>query len=261
MAEQSSGIVYLVGAGPGDPELLTIKAARLLGEADAVVYDALVSPEILSHVTDKAERRYVGKREGRHSVPQDEINEILVELGKKHTITVRLKGGDPYLFGRGAEEECYIREHGVRVEVVPGITSAIAVPAAAGIPLTHRDHASAVVIATGHRRIDASRAGMNWEGLGALGATVSVLMGVKNLDEIVSGLLAGGMAPDTPAALIQWGTTPRQREVVATLESLVAAVREAGLGAPSVLIVGSVIDHRCEKLHLVDGVSTLDRDQ
>jgi uroporphyrin-III C-methyltransferase len=246
MAETTPGKVYLVGAGPGDPELLTLKAARLLQEAEAVVYDALVSPEILAHVGEGAERRFVGKREGRHPVPQEEINEILVELGRSHRVTVRLKGGDPYLFGRGAEEECYLREHGIVVEVVPGITSALAVPAAAGIPLTHRDFASAVVIATGHRRIDMARHALDWRSLGALGATVSVLMGVSNLDEILGGLMEGGMAATTPAALIQWGTTPRQREVVATLGTLIDAAKDAGIGAPSVLVVGEVVTHRCK---------------
>ena len=238
------GTVYLVGAGPGDPELLTLKGARLLSEADAVVYDALVSSEIMERVSHDAARHFVGKREGKHFVPQDQTNELLYTLARHHSKVVRLKGGDPYLFGRGAEEEAYLAERGVCVEVVPGITSALAVPAYAGIPLTHRDYASAVVIATGHLRKECKEDCLDWEQLGALPATISVLMGVKNLSEIVSGLLRGGRAPQTPAAIVQWGTTERQRELVATLETIVDEVAKEGLGAPSVLIVGDVIRHR-----------------
>lgn len=235
------GKVYLVGAGPGDPELLTLKGARLLTEANALVYDALVSPEILDRVPDTAEKHFVGKREGRHFVPQDETNALLRRLAGKHAVVVRLKGGDPYLFGRGAEEEAYLTGCSVEVEVVPGITSALAVPACAGIPLTHRDHASAVVIATGHRRTDATAAPFEWEQLGATNATLSVLMGVKNLDRIVEGLIAGGRAPSTPTALVQWGTTSRQRELVATLDTIVERARVEGFGAPAVVVVGDVV--------------------
>ncbi len=238
------GKVYLVGAGPGDPELLTIKAARLLRAADAVVYDALVSNEILDHVREGATSIYVGKREGRHSLPQEEINALLYKLIQQHDLVVRLKGGDPYLFGRGAEEEASLRQRGVDVEVVPGVTSALAVPAAAGIPLTHRDHASAVLIATGHRRSGSACREGEWRCFGELDATLSIVMGVKNLSAIIAGLIEGGRSPSTPAAMIQWGTTPRQREVFATLETLAERVQSAGLGAPSVLVVGSVVGHR-----------------
>jgi uroporphyrin-III C-methyltransferase len=240
---KGKGTVYLVGAGPGDPELLTLKGARLLSEADAVVYDALVSESILERSGPDAEMCFVGKRGGQHFVPQDEINDLLVELARRHSKVVRLKGGDPYLFGRGAEEEHHLRARGVSVEVVPGVTSAIAAPAAAGIPLTHRDHASAVVIATGHRRADEGDfARDHWSKIGRVDATVSVLMGVKNLEEIVAGLMAGGRDPETPAALIQWGTTERQRELVATLGTIAERQRQEGFGPPSVLVVGSVVD-------------------
>ena len=243
------GTVYLVGAGPGDPELLTLKGARLLSTAGAVVYDALVSEGILALISPSAERCFVGKRGGRHFVPQEETNDLLVNLAGRHGSVVRLKGGDPYLFGRGAEEEAYLRSKGIHVEVVPGVTSAIAVPGAAGIPLTHRDHASAVVIATGHRRADgADRLNpLDWEQIGGLDATVSVLMGVKNLEEIVAGLQAGGRSPETPAALVQWGTTPKQRELVATLATIVDRAREEGFGPPSVLVIGTVVDLRVRR--------------
>lgn len=246
-APRRLGKVFLVGAGPGDPELLTLKAARLLSEADAVVHDALVSDEILDHAPAGAEIHDVGKREGRHIVPQREISALLAELAGRRRCVVRLKGGDPYLFGRGAEEESFLLQRGIPVEVVPGVTSAVAVPAVTGIPLTHRDHASAVVIATGHRRGDTVCGGLDWCALGGLDATVSVLMGVRNLDQITEGLIAGGRSPSTPAALIQWGTTPRQREVVATLATLVERAKEAGLSAPAVLVVGDVVRHRTER--------------
>lgn len=242
------GTVYLVGSGPGDPELLTLKGARLLSEAGAVVYDALVSEGVLEQISPEAERCFVGKRGGRHFVTQDETNDLLVELSARHESVVRLKGGDPYLFGRGAEEEDYLRARGVPVIVVPGVTSAIAAPAAAGIPLTHRDHASAVVIATGHRRADHDTFDRrHWEKIGNVDATVSVLMGVKNLEEIVEGLQAGGRSPDTPAALVQWGTTERQRELVATLGTIVELQKREAFGPPSVLVVGSVVDVRARR--------------
>ena len=245
MVEQGNkkGTVALVGAGPGDPELMTLKGVRLLQVADAVVYDALISPEILAHVAPAAERHFVGKRGGSHYVPQEETNELLLELASRWDLVVRLKGGDPYLFGRGAEEEAFLRSHGVGVQVVPGVTSAVAVPAAVGIPLTHRDCASAVVIATGHHRGDNCCDPLDWAQIGALGATVSVLMGVRRLPEIVGGLMAGGRSAETPAALIQWGTTERQREVFATLGTIAEEARQAGLGAPSVLVVGDVVHH------------------
>ena len=221
--------------------MLTLKAARLLGLADAVVFDALVAPAILELARPGAELRYVGKRGGRHDAEQEEINELLAGLARRLRVVVRLKGGDPYLFGRGAEEQEHLAAAGVPVEVVPGVTSAVAVPAYAGIPLTHRDHAPMAVIATGHRRGDGDERPVDWARVGALGATVSVLMGVRRLEEICGGLMAGGRSPETPAALIEWGTTPRQRVLVATLASVAERASAEGLEPPSVLVVGEVV--------------------
>jgi uroporphyrin-III C-methyltransferase/precorrin-2 dehydrogenase/sirohydrochlorin ferrochelatase len=239
------GTVYLVGAGPGDPGLLTVRGAQLLARADAVVHDSLVPAEILALVPERAERHFVGKRGGaRHqpeNVPQRETNELLVALAASHSVVVRLKGGDPFLFGRGAEEAEYLRARGVPVEVVPGVSSALAVPAAAGIPVTHRDHASAVVIASGHRRADRAGPAQDWARIGGLDATVVVLMGVGTLGEIAAGLIAGGRHPDTPAALVEWGTTSRQRELFATIATIAEKAREEDFAAPSVLVVGHVV--------------------
>jgi len=239
--QSNPGTVYLVGAGPGDPDLLTVKAARLLGEAKAVVYDALVSPRILDLVDPEAELHFVGKRKGKHFAEQEDINEVLVELAGRHEVVVRIKGGDPYLFGRGAEEQEHLVDAGVPAEVVPGVTSAIAVPAYAGIPLTHRDFAAMATIATGHRKKGAEDRPVDWELIGKTDATISVLMGVKRLDEVTSGLMAGGRPPETGAALIEWGTTPRQRVLTATLATLADSAAEAGFEPPSVLVVGDVV--------------------
>jgi uroporphyrin-III C-methyltransferase/precorrin-2 dehydrogenase/sirohydrochlorin ferrochelatase len=246
-AGPSHGTVYLVGAGPGDPGLMTVRGAQLLARAGAVVHDSLVAPELLALIPEHAERHLMGKRGGAEhrqaSVPQQETNELLAELATRHAVVVRLKGGDPYLFGRGAEEEAYLRARGVPVEVVPGVSSAFAVPASAGIPITHRDHTAAVVIASGHRRADrpAHEPAQDWARFGALDATIVVLMGVGALAEISAGLVAGGRGPDTPAALVEWGTTPRQREIFATLGTVAALARDEGIAAPAVLVVGSVV--------------------
>jgi uroporphyrin-III C-methyltransferase len=242
--DRAWGTVYLVGAGPGDPELLTLKGARLLSEADAVVYDALISPELLARVPEKAERWFAGKRGGEHYLPQEEINVLLVGLAARLDVIVRLKGGDPYLFGRGAEEQEHLVRHGVPVVTVPGVSSALAVPASVGIPLTHRDHASMAVIATGHRREDQVSPHVDWGQLGRLPATISVLMAMKNLDEVVAGLLEGGRSPGTGAALIEWGTTERQRVTIATLESIVERARRARVAPPAVLVIGDVVHIR-----------------
>jgi uroporphyrin-III C-methyltransferase len=238
------GTVYLVGAGPGDPELMTLKAARLLSEAEAVVHDALVDPSILERIAPEAERWYAGKRGGDHYLTQDEINELLLELAGRLDVVVRLKGGDPYLFGRGAEEQEFLVHRGVRVEVVPGVTSALAVPACAGIPLTHRDLASMAVIVTGHQRVDGRFESVDWCQLGALPATLSILMGVKNIEEVVSGLIRGGRSPETCTAVIQWGTTTRQRVVEATLGTIVEQITIHRVGPPAVLVVGDVVGLR-----------------
>ena len=234
-----TGTVYLVGAGPGDPDLITVKGARLVASAEALVYDALVDQRIVGRARLDAELHFVGKRRDDHALEQDEINALLVELAGRFRVVVRLKGGDPFLFGRGAEELSFLAARGVPVVVVPGVTSAIAAPAYAGIPLTDRHLAGAVVIATGQRGREAEP--VDWLRIGGLDATVAVLMGVERLGEIAAGLIAGGRAADTPAALVEWGTTPRQRVLTATLETIEARARADGFEPPSVLVVGQVV--------------------
>jgi uroporphyrinogen III methyltransferase / synthase len=236
-----TGTVYLVGAGPGDPGLLTVRGRELLGSCDAVVVDALASPRLLALVRVGAQVHHAGKRAGEHSATQQEINELLVRLARDGSDVVRLKGGDPFVFGRGGEECEALAAAGVPFEVVPGVTSAIAAPAYAGIPVTHRDWASHVTIVTGHERDDGDGR-VDLEALGRIAATGTLvfLMGARTLPRIVDGLLAGGADPATPAAAVRWGTDPRQRSVRSTLGALVDAIAAAGLGAPMVTLVGRV---------------------
>jgi uroporphyrinogen III methyltransferase / synthase len=235
-----SGTVYLVGGGPGDPGLLTLRAAELLGRADVVVYDALVSPAVVDRAA-RAERVYVGKRGGEHTRTQEEINALLVELGRRHGTVVRLKGGDPFVFGRGGEEALALIEAGIAFEVVPGVTAGIAATAYAGIPVTHRGISASVAFATGHE--DPTKAGtdVDWDHLARGVGTVVFYMGVGRMAENFRRLIEAGRAADTPAAAIEWGTWPRQRTVTGTLETLPERVREAGIGAPSLIVVGEVV--------------------
>jgi uroporphyrin-III C-methyltransferase len=238
------GKVYLVGAGPGDPGLLTLKGKHLLECADVVVYDALVSPEILAMVRSQAECINAGKRRGRHSLLQDEITQLLIEKAQDHAIVVRLKGGDPFIFGRGGEEMQGLVEAGVPVEVVPGITAGIAASAYAGIPLTHRDYSSSVMFVTGHESVGKYRPGINWQAIAQSAETIVVYMGVHNLERIVEGLTIGGRSPDTPVALVRWGTRPEQEELVATLGTVVKEVEEQEFSSPAVAVIGSVVELR-----------------
>ena len=242
-----AGTVYLVGAGPGDPGLISVRGRDLLAGCDAVVVDALASPRLLEHLGPGAEVHDVGKRAGRHSATQEEINRMLVDLASRGLSVVRLKGGDPFVFGRGGEECEALAEAGIAFEVVPGVTSAIAAPASAGIPVTHRDWASHVTVVTGHERDDAGDAAR--VDLGALAGllpsgTLVFLMGARTLPRICEGLIAGGAHPDTPAAAVQWGTDPRQRSCVATLATIAERVVESGMGAPMVTVVGRVVGLR-----------------
>ncbi|PVV21193.1 MAG: uroporphyrinogen-III C-methyltransferase [gamma proteobacterium symbiont of Ctena orbiculata] len=237
---KTEGVVYLVGSGPGDPELLTVKALRLMQSADVVVYDRLVSPEIMQMIPPGVSRIAVGKSPGMHCVPQDEINSLLTGLAKKSRAIVRLKGGDPFVFGRGSEEALYLRQHGVRFEVVPGITAASAVSCYAGIPLTHRSLARGVRMVTGHFR-DGEALDLDWDKLADESATLVVYMGLSNLDLITQQLMGAGRAADTPAAVIQEGTTPRQRMVQATLATLSGEVVKAGLNSPVMIIIGETV--------------------
>jgi uroporphyrin-III C-methyltransferase/precorrin-2 dehydrogenase/sirohydrochlorin ferrochelatase/uroporphyrin-III C-methyltransferase len=235
----SRGIVYLVGAGPGDPELLTLRAARLLREADVVVYDCLVSETVLALASPRAERIYAGKRQGCHALAQDEINKLLVALARRGRRVLRLKGGDPFIFGRGGEECEFLADHNVPFEVVPGVTSASGASCYAGIPLTHRDHAQSVVLVTGHLR-DGS-ADLDWGMLARPRQTVVIYMGLTRLAEICSQLVAHGARPDTPAAVIERGTTDRQRVAVATLATLPDAAASRGLRPPALIVIGEVV--------------------
>jgi uroporphyrin-III C-methyltransferase len=235
------GLVSLVGAGPGDPELLTLKGLRRLREADAVVYDRLISSGILEYCRPDAERYDVGKASGRHSRPQEEINALLIRLGREGRRVIRLKGGDPFVCGRGGEEILALALAGVPYEVIPGVSSALAAPAAAGIPVTHRGLASAVTIATGHARSGCGGDDHDWEALARVRGTLVFLMAVENLERIVDGLLSHGRSPDEPAAMVQSGTMPEQHVVRSTLRDIVEAVRAAGIAPPAVLVVGETV--------------------
>ncbi|HYW12021.1 MAG TPA: uroporphyrinogen-III C-methyltransferase [Longimicrobium sp.] len=235
-----TGTVYLVGAGPGDPGLLTLRAAELMERADVLVYDALVSPAIMERAP-RAERVYVGKRGGEHHRTQDQINAILVDLAGKHRTVVRLKGGDPFVFGRGGEEALVLAQAGIPFEVVPGVTAGIAAPAYAGIPVTQRGMAASVAFVTGHEDPTKPDTDVDWAHLARGVGTVVFYMGVGKMAENFRRLVEHGRAADTPAAAIQWGTYPRQRTVTGTLETLPAIAKEAGIGAPSLIVVGEVV--------------------
>ena len=233
------GEVILVGTGPGDPELLTVRAARLLASADVVLYDNLVSPEILALLPAAAERIYVGKRRNRHALAQAQINQRMAELARQGRQVLRLKGGDPFIFGRGGEELEHLAAAGVPFRVVPGITAGVGVAAAAGIPLTHRDFAQGCTFVTGHLQDGSMH--LDWPMLARPRQTVVVYMGLLGLPTLCEQLQAHGRAADTPIAIIQQGTTPRQRVLTGTLASLPAQVAEAGLQAPTLIIVGEVV--------------------
>lgn len=240
----SGGTVYLVGAGPGDPELLTLRAHRLLRRCDALVHDALVPTALLELVPAGCERHFVGKRRGHHSVPQPSTNAVLVELARRHHTIVRLKGGDPFLFGRGGEEAAHLAAHGVAVEVVPGVTAGIAAPAYAGIPVTHRNAGSSVTFVTGHEEIDKQRPGVDWRGLARSSDGLVIYMGLHNLGRIAEELLAGGLAADTPAAIIQQGTVQGQRLLLSPLAQLAERAEAEGFASPSIVVVGEVVAQR-----------------
>jgi uroporphyrin-III C-methyltransferase / precorrin-2 dehydrogenase / sirohydrochlorin ferrochelatase len=233
------GEVYLVGTGPGDPELLTVKAQRLIREAEVVLYDNLVSDEIMALVPPAAERIYVGKKRADHAMRQEAINELLVSLAHMGRRVLRLKAGDPFVFGRGGEEIETLSASGVRFEVVPGITAALGAAAYAGIPLTHRDYAQSCVFVTGNTQDGALN--VDWAAIVRPRQTVVIYMGLQNVDELCRELVAHGLAPGTPAAMVQQATTKAQRVVSADLATLADRAHEAGIKPPTLIIVGEVV--------------------
>lgn len=234
-----TGTVSLVGSGPGDPELLTVKARRLIEEADAVLHDRLPGPEILELIPPET-REDVGKRAGGERTSQEYTNERLVELATDGKSVVRLKGGDPFVFGRGGEEAEHLAEHDIPFEVVPGVTSAVAAPGVAGIPVTHREHASSVSFVTGHENPDKPESAVDWEALAATGGTLVVLMGVGNLPHYTSALREAGMPPKTPVALVERGTRPDMRVATGALADIVEVRDEVGIDSPAVTVIGEV---------------------
>ncbi|MBD2185858.1 uroporphyrinogen-III C-methyltransferase [Aerosakkonema funiforme] len=236
------GKVYLVGAGPGDPGLMTLKGKALLECADVVIYDALVSPQILAMINPQAEKIDAGKRMGRHSLLQEETTYLLIEKAQTEAIVVRLKGGDPFVFGRGGEEMEDLVKAGVSVEVVPGITSGIAAPAYAGIPLTHRSYSSSVTFVTGHEAAGKYRPAVNWSAIAHGSETIVIYMGVHNLPYIAEQLQIAGLSGETRVGLVRWGTRPEQQELYGTLGTIVKLVEENQFGAPAIAIIGSVVN-------------------
>ncbi len=240
----SYGTVYLVGAGPGDPGLLTLRAVEIIGKADVILYDYLCGEAFLAYKKEGAECLYIGKRGHQHYTPQDKINLLLLEKAKKHGAVLRLKGGDPFVFGRGGEEAEFLANHGVPFEIVPGVTSSIAAAAYAGIPITHRDFSASVAIVTGHRQ-----EGKESEAVPTPDTdTIVYLMGVTNLSNIAAALIARGRSTATPVAIIRWGTRPQQRTVVGTLENIVEKATRERINPPAVIVVGEVVGLR-EKLN------------
>jgi len=236
----SCGKVYLVGAGPGDAELITLKALRLLKSAEVVLYDYLVNKELLSHCKADCEFVYVGKKKDKHTYPQEELNQLLVNYAQQGKTIVRLKGGDPFVFGRGAEEILKLIEHQIDYEVVPGITSGVAVPAYMGIPVTARQVASSVTFVTGHPASTGQET-VNWQALAKASDTIVVYMGVSNAARIASELCAGGKTDDTPVALIRWGTYPQQEMLTSTLKHIGQDMQNAGFKPPALMVVGEVV--------------------
>ncbi|RJQ65687.1 MAG: uroporphyrinogen-III C-methyltransferase [Desulfobacteraceae bacterium] len=235
------GKVYLVGAGPGAPELITVKGVRCIAEADVLIYDYLAAKALLGHARPTCECIYVGKQGGDHTLAQEEINRLIVAKAKAGKIVTRLKGGDPFIFGRGGEEAEVLAAAGITFEIVPGVTSAIAAPAYAGIPLTHRQFTSTVAFVTGHEDPEKDDSNIDWESLAKGIGTLVFLMGVKNLPHIVDCLRRYGRPADTPVAMVRWGTTSRQQTVTGTLDTIVECARSAGMRAPAIIIIGRVV--------------------
>ena len=238
------GIVYLVGAGPGDPELLTLKALRLIKNCDALVHDALIPHEIIKEVRKNTEVFHVGKRAGKCSVPQSETNSLILKLAKEGKNVVRLKGGDPFVFSRGGEEVSFLEKHGVLVEIIPGITSGIAAPTYFGIPLTHRDAASSVTFVTGHEQIDKQKKSVNWRELAKSSDSLVIYMGIRNIEFIVRELILGGLDKNTKCAVIQEATLKNQKCIIAELKNLVYTINDQKYLSPSIVVIGKIVDFK-----------------
>jgi len=245
---QSIGKVYLIGAGPGDPGLITVKGLECVKKADVIIYDYLANERILDARRTDAELIYVGKQGNRHTLPQDEINALIVRKAKEGKYVARLKGGDPFIFGRGGEEAEELADSGVPFEVVPGVTAATAVPTYAGIPLTHREHTASVAFVTGHEDPTKPESKVHWDKIATGIGTLVFFMGMKNLKNIVDNLVTHGRSAETPVALIQWGTRTDQRVVTGTLNNIILRAAEAKLGPPAIIVVGEVVRLR-EKLN------------
>ena len=238
------GIVYLVGAGPGDPELLTLKALRLIKSCDALVHDALVSPQIIKETNKKTEIFNVGKRAGLCSVPQADTNLLIVKLAKEGKNVVRLKGGDPFVFSRGGEEVSFLEKNGISVEIVPGITSGIAAPSNFGIPLTHREAGSSITFVTGHEDINKDKKTVNWRLLAKSSDGLVIYMGMRNIEFIVKELILGGLDENTKCAVIQEATLNNQKCLISELKNLVETISNKGFTSPSIVVIGSIVDFK-----------------
>jgi uroporphyrinogen III methyltransferase/synthase len=242
LKDKAKGIVYLIGAGPGDPDLITLKGRECLKKADIIVYDYLVNESLLSLAHKNAEIIYVGKKSGNHTMRQNDINNLLIESSKKGLTVARLKGGDPFIFGRGGEEGVELSKAGIIFEIIPGVTSAVAAPAYAGIPLTHRNFASTVCFVTGHEDPTKEESHINWNALAQSSGTLVFLMGIAHLEKIVKKLIDMGKPPSTPTAVVGSGTMPNQRTIIGTLANIDQKVKDANLEAPGVIVVGDVVN-------------------
>ncbi len=244
--DMSEGIVYLIGAGPGDPGLITVKGKECIEKANVVIYDYLANPKLLEYANESAEIIYVGKMGGNHTKTQDEINDIIVDYCNNGKIIARLKGGDPYIFGRGGEEAQELVKAGLKFEVVPGVTAASAATAYSGIPLTHRDHTATVAFVTGHEDPTKETSKIHWDKLSTAVGTIVFYMGIKNLPNIVENLVKNGRPKETPVAIIRWGSRPDQQTITGTLEDIVTKAREAGIKPPALTVVGEVVSLKKE---------------
>jgi uroporphyrin-III C-methyltransferase len=238
------GKVYLVGAGPGDPGLMTLKGKSLLEHCDVAIFDALVSQEILAMINPKAEKINAGKRRGHHSMLQSDTTQLLIDKANEQAVVVRLKGGDPFVFGRGGEEMADLIAAGIDVEVIPGITAGIAVPAYAHIPLTHRDYSSSVTFVTGHEAAGRYQPKINWAAIANGSETIVIYMGLHNLPEIIPQLIAAGLSPHTPIAVIRQGTRADQSELIGNLEDILEKIQAVHFMPPAIAVIGNVVNFR-----------------